>query len=315
MIIHELRETTPAAIFGAMARFEEQFRYPLGPGRSFRVSHGKDYARFYRSIGEEACFAAERNGKILGVMGAVLRRLTLPSGESRSVVYLGDVKVDPSARGGRVLLRLVDAVRQWVHLRATSAYSVVLEGTLVDPTRYTGRLGIPDFSELGRITVLRVSTSGSSHAPEFAGPTTEEQGAACFARLTVGWYCCAGGDPTLRSEMEPTWLVARDGRACGRLEDTLRAKRFITDDGVEMRCAHLACFAYSERTAGIALLRAALHHAFDRGFTDLFVTIPFGGAKAFREAFSGVEVVVVPVTIFGSGLEPGSLWCIHPSEM
>ena len=46
----------------ALARFEEQFTYPLGPGRTLRISHGDDYPRFFRAIGDAACFVAERSG-------------------------------------------------------------------------------------------------------------------------------------------------------------------------------------------------------------------------------------------------------------
>ncbi|MCZ6661363.1 MAG: GNAT family N-acetyltransferase, partial [Actinobacteria bacterium] len=160
MIVHDLRTAPPPELAQALERFEAQFQYPLGPDRYFHIIHGEDYPRFFRAMGEGACFVAEREGKILGVIGAALRRLALPGGEQRSVVYLGDVKIDPTARGGRTFLRLAGAVRQWVAARAEAAFAVVMDGTPVTPTRYTGRLGIPLFSELGKIMVLRLPTSG-----------------------------------------------------------------------------------------------------------------------------------------------------------
>ena len=103
MNVHPLSASPAPELARALERFEEQFRYPLGPGRFFRIAHGEDYPRFFRAMGEGICFVAEREGRALGVIGAALRRLTLPGGEERLVVYLGDLKIDASARGGRYL--------------------------------------------------------------------------------------------------------------------------------------------------------------------------------------------------------------------
>src|SRR5437588_48708 len=82
----------------ALEVFEEQFSYPLGPGRTFRISHGADYPRFFRAMGEAAVFVAEREGQVLGTVGAALRRLRTPDGTEARVAYLGDLKVLPAAR-------------------------------------------------------------------------------------------------------------------------------------------------------------------------------------------------------------------------
>ena len=73
MNVHPSSARPGAELALALARFEEQFTYPLGPGRSFRISHGDDYPRFFRAMGEVACFVAERDGVVLGVLGAALR--------------------------------------------------------------------------------------------------------------------------------------------------------------------------------------------------------------------------------------------------
>ena len=315
MIVHELRTAPPPELAQALDRFEEQFHYPLGPDRFFHINHGEDYPRFFRAMGEGACFVAEREGRILGVMGAALRRLVLPGGEERSVVYLGDMKIDPAGRGGRTLLRLVGAVRQWVGARAEAAFAVVMDGTPATPTRYTGRLGIPLFSELGKIMVLRLPTSGIQVHPDHGWLTTGECGGICYSRLSAGGYACPVGNPAERSEMEPAWLMEPGGRACGRLEDTRRAKRLIADDGAEMRSAHLSCFAYQDWSAGVKLLQVALRRAVSRSFPDLFVAVPAREAKVFCQAPEEMEVVVAPATVFGTGLEPGLLWNINTAEI
>lgn len=315
MTVHVLRTAPPPELAQALERFEEQFRYPLGPGRFFRISHGEDYPRFFRAMGEGACFVAERDGRVLGVLGAALRRLALPGGGERPVLYLGDAKIDPGARGGRTLPRLAEAVRQWVGSRTEAAFAVVMDGTPALPTRYTGRLGIPPFAELGKIMVLRLPASGIPVEPADGWSATAERGSACYLHLSAGNYACFGGDAAARSETEPLWLVEPGGRACGRLEDTRRAKRLIADDGVEMRSAHLSCFAYLDRAAGVRLLQVALRRAAGRSFPALFVAIAASEAEAFCQALGEMNVVAAPATVFGTGIEPVPLWKINTAEI
>ncbi len=76
MKIHRLEAPAPGALAAALETFERQFVYPLGPGRSFRISHGRDYARFFRAIGLErgVSFVAEEDtGEVLGTLGVALR--------------------------------------------------------------------------------------------------------------------------------------------------------------------------------------------------------------------------------------------------
>jgi hypothetical protein len=315
MNVHLLSGPPPPPLARALERFEEQFRYPLGPGRFFRIAHGEDYPRFFRAIGEGVCFVAEREGRILGVMGAALRRLTLPGGAERLVVYFGDVKIDPPARGGRTLLRLTEAVRQWVGARAAAAFAVVMDGTPATPTAYTGRLGIPFFSELGKIMILRLPTAGMQAAPDDGWVTTAARGNICYLRLSAGRYACPGGNPAERSEMEAIWLMDPGGQACGRLEDTRRAKRLIADDGVEMQSAHLSCFAYQDAQAGVALVRVALAHAARRGLPALFLAVAADEARNFCGPLERLGAVLAPATIYGAGLEPGSVWSINTAEI
>lgn len=315
MTVHPLPALPSPELAQALDRFEEQFRYPLGPGRFFRIVHGEDYPRFFRAIGEGICFVAEQEGSVLGVIGAALRRLAVPAGADRFVVYLGDLKIAPSARNGRTLLRLAGAVHQWVGTRADAAISVVMDGTPVTPTRYTGRLGIPHFTELGKIMILRVPTSGLAVDHDDDWVTTEDAGSACYRRLSTGRYASPGGHPSERSEMAPLWLMSPDGLACGRLEDTRRAKRLIADDGVEMCSAHLSCFAYQDLHAGVLLLRRALRAAAGRGMPALFVAVAPHDAEEICQRLEEGRVVRAPATIFGTGIESGSIWNINTAEI
>jgi hypothetical protein len=315
MNVHALCAAPPDELARSLTRFEAQFTYPLGPGRSFRIAHGEDYPRFFRAMGEAACFVAERQGEVLGTCGAALRQLLLPAGHERLVIYLGDLKIALAARGGRALVRLAGAVRQWAGSRAAAAFAVVMDGTRATPLRYTGRLGVPPFRELGKVVVLRVPTAGEETSSNNRLAATEAQVDACYRRLSAGWYACPGGNPAERSEAAPQWLVAPDGRACGRLEDTRRAKRLIADDGTEMRSAHLSCFAFQDPGAGADLLRDALRRAAGQGLPALFVAVVPPDAEAIGRHLGGREVVAAPATIYGTGLEPGPLWNINTAEI
>src|SRR5262249_11163368 len=156
---------------------------------------------------------AERQGEVLGTLGAALRPLLLPGGRELRSVYLGDLKLAPAARGGRGLGRLTPAVQPGAGPRAGAAVSVAVDGTPATPERYTGRLGILPFREVGKVLVLRLATTPTLSAVEDIRATTAEQGDACYRRLSAGRYACPSSMPAERSETEPLWLLAGDGRA------------------------------------------------------------------------------------------------------
>src|SRR5262249_31385275 len=91
-------ETVPSAALGrALSTFEGQFSYPLGPGATFRISHGEDYSRFFRAIGRATRFVAEEEGRVLGTLAVVIRRLARPDGGEEDTAYVADLKVAPEA--------------------------------------------------------------------------------------------------------------------------------------------------------------------------------------------------------------------------
>jgi hypothetical protein len=315
MTLHRLYGPPPADLARALAAFEEQFTYPLGPGRRFRISHGDDYPRFFRAIGEAACFVAERDGRVSGTLGAALRRLRSPDGGERPAVYLGDLKVGPDARGGPVLWRLASAAVAWAAGRADAAFGVVMDGTAVTPERYTGRLAVPAFQRLGGVAVLRVPTADARDPADDSLTAPAERGEARYRALTAGRYACPGGDPAERSQVVPAWLVRPDGSACGRLEDTRRAKRLFADDGAEMRSAHLSAFAYGDVSAGAALVAAARRRAGRLGFPALFAAVADREADGLCTALGVPGVVRAPAAVYGTGLAAGALWNVNTAEI
>lgn len=315
MIVHEFQTPPPASLAGALARFETQFTYPLGAGRSFRISHGDDYPRFFRAIGEAKCFVAEEDDRVVGTLGAALRTLLLPNGNALRVAYLADLKVARSSYRGRVLLRLLNAARQWAAPYVSAAFGIVMDGTPITPQRYTGRLGLPAFEELANLVVLRLIASSDPAEDIHEFVVTADRLEDCYRRLSGGRYAAIGGDPPERSETEPVWFMLPDGSACGRLEDTRRAKRLVEAAGEEMVSAHLSSFAYRDAEAGAVLLRAALARANREGFPALFVSVLASGAPELLRYLQGINTVSAPATIYGTGLQPGMNWNVNSAEI
>jgi hypothetical protein len=315
MILHQLHGAPEPGLARALSAFEQGFSYPLGPGRSFRISHGADYPRFYRAMGQAACFVLERDGQVVGVLGVALRRLSLPGGQERRVAYLGDMKVLTEARHGRVLPSLMAAAKEWIEPEAQAAFGVVMDGTRVTPERYTGRLGIPPFGELAKITVLSLAAAHDAAIPREACQQPIEAVRQCHRRLTAGGVTCLDGDLCERSESAPLGLILPTGQACGVLEDTRRAKRLIDSTGAEMQSAHLSSFAYQDLDSALKLLQLARRLAAERGFPALFVAVPEPVAGALIQALGSVLLAVAPATVFGTGLSPGMLWHINTSEI
>ncbi|OWK34508.1 N-acetyltransferase [Fimbriiglobus ruber] len=308
-----LSATLSAELVAELERFEQQFTYPLGPERWFRISHGADYSRFFRAMGEATSLVACRGGRVVGTLGVAVRDLVLPDGERRSAAYFGDLKIAPSARGGRVLPDLANGAREWVGDKVVAAFAVVMGGTPVTPERYTGRLGIPIFREVGRVSVLRFDTSvGARIAPEWVVPVDIAR--ARLRTLARGRYHTDDGTSAVRSEIDPVGLVAPNGSAGGWVEDTARAKRLIANDGTELRSAHLSGFGYASPGSGAALLRTALGIAFERTFPALFVAVPLEETDSILQLLPDVPVTVAPAIVYGAGLQP-SVWNVNTAEI
>ena len=312
MIVHRLRGHPEPALARSLAAFEAQFRYPLGPGRTFSIEHGEDYPRFFRAIGDAMCFAAAQDGTVRGTLGAAIRTLRFPDASQRPVLYIGDLKVASNQRRGQTLIQLLRELYDWAHPRVDAAFSVVMSGTPVSPERYSGRMGIPQMSKVGEVLILRLNTAVSVDPPQ-ASVVTAADGLACYERLTAGHYGAFAGNCDERSRFPATWLMLADGAACGLLEDTMKAKRLFADDGTEMCSAHLSCFASASVAAGVALIQAALPRANRLGFPALFVAVPESEAADFSAQLQ--PAVATPATIFGIGLAPGRFWHINTAEI
>jgi hypothetical protein len=314
MNVHRVAGPPSPALAAALTLFEQPFTYPLGPGKSFRITHGEDYSLFFRAQGDGCCFVAEHGGQVAGTLGAAIRPLLMPDGTQRRVAYVGDLKIAASARGGMVLARLARAAEGWLRPQVDAAFGIVMGGTTVTPNAYTGRARIPGFQDLGRLMILRVSGSVDPEPKCAPFLANREAGLACYVRLSAGRYAGPVAEAESRSQITPIWLMNPAGSACGMLEDTRRAKRLITDDGSEMLSAHLSCFAYQRVPAGAELVRVALAQAVRLGFPALFVSVAEQDAPELRAPLQGLEVQPAPAIVYGTGL-PAGAWNMNTSEI
>ncbi len=318
MNIHPLSGPPPPAMVRALADFEAPFTYPLGPDKFFHITHGDDYTLFFRAQGDATCFVAEQQGRVIGSLGTVIRRLWMPDGAEHPVAYLGDLKIARRARGGVVLARLAQAAEAWLRPKLNAAFGVVMGGTASTPETYTNRAGIPGFQVVGRLTVLRISNlTADQCGNDQTLVSTNEAGLACYRTFSRSRYACPVGQPALRSQIAPTWLMNPDGSACGLLEDTRKAKRLIVSDGTELLSAHLSCFSCATVSAGARLVRGAVQRATESGLPGLFVTLPEPDAKALCVELAnvgGLAILPAPAVVYGTGLEPGT-WNINSAEI
>lgn len=315
--VHTLHIPSDPPLAAALAAFEAQFLYPLGPDRHFRISHGEDYARFFRAMGEARCFVAEDGGCVLGTLGVSLRELVTGGGTTHRAAYIGDLKIAPAARGGRVLHRLARAAYEWAHSRATCAFGVVMDGTAALPGEYTGRAGVPGFEKARELVIDRISSDTGAADACVTLPAGE--GRALYESLGRGRAFATGGDASERSEIAPEWIATVDSTACGRLEDTRRAKRLLVDEAgggaTELRSAHLACFAWRTPAGAAAVVSAARRRAARLGLPAVFVAVDAADAGVLDAAAHESLMARAGATIYGVNLPGGLRWVVSSSEV
>lgn len=239
-----------------------------------------DYGKFFAAMGDAATIVVERHGTIQGVLSASIRTLELEKGRSERWLYVGDVKVNRKDRGKRVLHLLLGATRSWVDKRCSKGYSVVMGGTSVTPATYTGRVGVPAFNPVARVTLLAFPSNYARTPPsrtadiaaltqaqfnEITGQTSE------FPLFFPRW---SQTEPRLRSKTEPTWLIHHETGCLALLEDTRRAKRLFDSAGDEIKFAHLTNLRYTNPNGLEPLNEYACAKSHKAGSTELLVSVP-----------------------------------------
>ena len=318
MVIHEIERAMPSELQRRIQEFESAFLMPLGPARSFRIDYGIDRTAFIRTLGESRCFAAESQGRIVGFIEMAMIDLLLPGGDTRPAAYIADIKMLPAARGTVSAGRLLARASAWGELRTDLAFTVAMDGIPIKPPDYTGRLGIPAFSEAGRVMVVRLPvTAGDGVRPEDERLiATDEEGEELYWRLTRGRYALMGGSPADRSAEPPAWLVHPEGLACGRLEDRRKNAVLVADDGSELRPAYLARFAFQDAQAAIDVILAALRRAESLRYRAVRFCLPPEDLAKLQGALGPGVIEGSGGTIFAtSAAETAALWNLNASEI
>lgn len=299
-----------------LSDFERQFDYPLGEEGRFFISHGEDYTRFFRAMGDATCLVAKDGADIVGTLAVTARHLATPAGRTMDAAYLADLKIALKARGGFVLKQLARTASAISHVSA--GYSVVMRGTRSVPDTYTDRIGIPAFRHLGSVDVLRipVDTEATNEPCLFEEKPLSELDEV-FLRHSRGSHVALGdwGRRSERSSFAPMGLVSPDGNACGVVEDTLRSKCLFLAGGEELRSSHLSNFAFGHPESGGEVIRAALAVSYGRRLPALFTAVPAHQTRALLESLRITGITCAPADIYGIGLDAGLPWNINTAEI
>jgi len=324
VIVHELYEAPPHALAAALSDFEESFTYPLGDEERFHISHGEDYTRFFRAMGDSVTFVVtdKRAERVYATLSLVPRELVSPQGHKIHAVYLCDLKASPGIRRGWALLKVFDAAHAWalrLRPRVTAAYGVVMRGSERTPANYSGRLGMPAFRRVAEISILSVPTRLAAKGSVSRGTVEVERVsidalADAFSELTRGSWVPRGGTRGDRSTVEGEAFRAVDGSACGLLEDTRNAKRLLLTGGREILSAHLSSFSARSSEGARALIDATRERAAELGFDSLFVSPPDSASgRLDLESLDGVGVASADV--FAVRVSSESPWAINTAEI
>jgi Acetyltransferase (GNAT) domain len=286
----------------ALADFEKEFTYPLGPDRSFSISHGADYSLFFRSMGGAKIYLAEISGEIVGALATVQRHAVLADGSTLPAIYLCDAKVALAHRSRTVLGRLIIKAREEVIAAGYhAAYSVVMSGSLPSAA-YTGRLGVPSFQPIGKLVVLRFEIPSDFRI--IANSTPSE----CENPLRF-----QPGNAALTSEISPCIITVAGAQ--GLLVDTRRGKRLWQSDGHEIISAHLTGMIFESAQALADLIKAAGKQAVALGFPGLFLALAADDpALAMILESVAIKPTVAHATVYGTGLPVGR-WTVETSEI
>lgn len=309
-----LKDLPPPWLQDALHDFEGNFTYPLGSS-TFSIEHGKDYGRFFRSLGEACTFVAAESGVVSGAISLSIREIVSPDEKVLKAAYICDIKLREEARAGRLLLSLSRLALDWGKERASVAYGIVMDGTAVTPLSYSGRLGIPAFKPVAKIAVLRLEALACMADEKTQAVAKESQARAVFSQLSPGFFATPLAFAGQRSQMQPTWLALPDSSACGCLEDTRRAKRLVDNRGEEMLSAHLGSLAYSDTASGAHLIRQAASLAKNRGYPALFLAVPLADSPTLCAALKEFSINVATATIFACGITAGDDWLVNSSEI
>lgn len=313
MTVHCIQSSPPKELQAALNRFEKQFDYPLGSDDRFHIDHGSDYSTFFQAMGRPAIFVYEDKQRVHGVLSCARRTISGPKGDVEAL-YLCDLKVEDGPKKGRILLRLLRAVHKEFREQIDHGYAVVMDGTAVVPSQYTGRLGLPAFQAIGTLGIYNlILPEQKSPEPSPTASLTAVQ--ERFAKLSESGYRSLDSQPRLRSAMAPTGLMVPDRSACGLVEDTELGKQLVSHKHGSLNSAHLSQFAFQSPEAGAAIVRGAANICLENGRPRLFFALEQDTGEALLSQLPEFEVVRASATIYSHGFDKSVPWQVNSSEI
>lgn len=314
--IHTLTNSPDATTQQALQDFESEFTYPLGPHQRFGISHGADYTLFARSMGGAAVYVAQEGPQVVGALSVVLRQLQLPDGTVQPAAYIADLKVSEKKRGSFALIKLFKRAFDDFKPLCSIAFGVTMDGTTRIPTNYSGRAGMPLFTPVAQIAILKVSGPASQRIYNPALPKSNSGTCTAIATVTsTETYRCLAGNSASRSLIAPQIISTHSGGATAILEDTRRAKILTDDNGREMKNLHLTNLSYQSAAQCAELIKQAAATANATGHDGLFVAVPAGHADAVCKGLQNTNHTVAPATVYAHGNLPQGNWSINTAEI
>ena len=303
-------DNVPQALQEEMSVFVDSFSYPLGENKTFKISHGVDYGRFFRSIGKSRIYLARRKEQIVGSLAVVERSVFIDDKQCKAL-YIGDLKIKPEA-GGKVLYCLIkEANDDFVHRRWSPHYSIMMKGSRHQPSDYTGRLGLPKFEKIGEVAVLRVPVSPASDSGSDAISHSEAQ--SLSEELKRSGCSSPLSRAMVRSERSPGGYALKNNTAVCILEDTLAAKKLYDESGDEIVSGHSSSFQYWTPESGVKLIESIMPYAAAAGYPALFFAVPAEDSDFFCRKLKNVHKA--SAYIFGRNMERNLRWQINTAEI
>jgi len=305
-------DSIPPHLCDEMADFELSFRYPLGCDNSFRISHGEDYGRFFRSIGKSRIYLARHHdSQVLGCLVVVQRSLRLKDSQT-NCLYVGDLKLRPGVNGKVLYCLIREAYEDLYQERDIPQYCVVMDGTKHAPSDYSGRLGLPKFEKRGQISILRCPYSNSSKDKNFE-ELDLSSAQALSEELNQSDYSFPLSRPAVRSEAKPRAFALKDGSAVCVLEDTLASKRLYDERNREIVSGHFSSFQYDSPQSAVHLINALMGQLKPEKYPAFFFSVPECYSEQFLQLMPQAQLA--QATVYGRNIEYSSSWQINTSEI
>jgi hypothetical protein len=264
-----------------LARFEAQFRYPLGDGRHFRISHGEDYGAFFRSLGAPRyILVLDDGGEVAAFTAAVRRPVPKRHSPPQDMWYLCDFKIAKPHRGGRTFIGMGSRMLPRFYRFWIGAYFVAMNNRPLSELLGEAELqvgGIATLIPMRRFPAFKpVSLQAIFFQPPLDGPVTGTDGSRETLgpeawRLTIqepeGTYVltCLRGikDLLIEPSLEPmrflhvgAFQLAREGDPAANLLALIRSARLRAGAwGAETLCF---CWDAHDRPMIAALAAAGL---------------------------------------------------------